>query len=66
VVGVCGKCGSSLDDPCRCPPTEAACIGDGGAPGAARLKRPTGIVFDRAGNLYVADTLNHRIRVVYR
>jgi DNA-binding beta-propeller fold protein YncE len=66
VVGVCGKCGSSLDDPCRCPPTEAACIGDGGSPGAARLKRPTGIVFDRAGNLYVADTLNHRIRVVYR
>ena len=66
VAGVCGTCGPALDDPCRCPPTEAACIGDGGPAGGARLKRPTGIVFDDAGNLYVADTLNHRIRVVYR
>ena len=33
VVGVCGKCGPSLDDPCRCPATDAACIGDGGPAG---------------------------------
>ncbi len=65
-VGVCGKCGVGLDDPCRCPPTDAACIGDGAPATAARLKRPTGITFDAAGNLFVADTLNHRIRVVYR
>jgi sugar lactone lactonase YvrE len=66
VVGVCGGCGTGLDDPCRCPATDAACIGDGGLASTARLKRPTGIAFDREGNLYVADTLNHRIRVVYR
>ena len=30
-----------------------------------RLKRPSGITFDGTGNLFVADSLNHRIRVVY-
>jgi sugar lactone lactonase YvrE len=66
VAGVCGGCGVALDDACRCPSTDAACIGDGRPATTARLKRPTGIVFDRAGNLYIADTLNHRVRVVYR
>ena len=66
VAGVCGGCGSALGDPCRCPATDAACIGEGGPATTARLKRPTGIAFDAQGNLYIADTLNHRIRVVYR
>ena len=38
--------------------------GDGGAALDARLFFPTGMAFDRAGNLYVADTGNHRIRKV--
>jgi sugar lactone lactonase YvrE len=38
--------------------------GDGGHPTAALLDRPYGIAFDSAGNLYVIDTHNHRIRVV--
>ena len=38
--------------------------GDGGAPAAASLQRPWGIAFDRAGNLYIADTFNNRIRMV--
>jgi sugar lactone lactonase YvrE len=66
VAGVCGGCGAALDDACRCPSVDAACIGDGKLATTARLKRPTGIAFDRDGNLYIADTLNHRIRVVYR
>jgi sugar lactone lactonase YvrE len=66
VAGVCGGCGSALDDACRCPSTDNVCIGDGRLATAARLKRPTGIAFDKEGNLYIADTLNHRVRVVYR
>ena len=31
---------------------------------AARYDRPTGIALDAAGNLYVADTGNHKIRIV--
>jgi hypothetical protein len=40
--------------------------GDGGPATAARLDRPGGIALDTAGNLYIADTYNQRVRVVYR
>ncbi len=40
--------------------------GDGGHPTEALLDRPYGIVFDGAGNFYIADTHNHRIRVIRR
>jgi len=38
--------------------------GDGGAAIAAQLHFPFGLAFDGAGNLYIADTGNHRIRMV--
>jgi sugar lactone lactonase YvrE len=38
--------------------------GDGGPPAAASLQRPWGITFDGAGNLYIADTKNNRVRMV--
>ncbi|KAF0221782.1 MAG: hypothetical protein FD174_113 [Geobacteraceae bacterium] len=38
--------------------------GDGGAATAAALGNPYGIAADGAGNLYIADTSNHRIRRV--
>lgn len=40
--------------------------GDGGPANEARLREPYGIAFDEAGNLFIADTLNQRIREVLR
>ena len=51
---IAGQCGKSGDE------------GDGGNPQIARLSRPYGIALDSDDNLYIADTRNHRIRIVRR
>jgi sugar lactone lactonase YvrE len=38
--------------------------GDRGQAGAARLNHPVSVTVDGAGNVYIADRLNHRIRKV--
>src|ERR1035441_7622668 len=38
--------------------------GDGGAATSAKLGNPTGVAVDSAGNIYIADYLNNRIRKV--
>jgi uncharacterized protein (TIGR03437 family) len=38
--------------------------GDGGVATLAAIKNPDGLALDAAGNLYIADTANHRIRKV--
>jgi uncharacterized protein (TIGR03437 family) len=38
--------------------------GDGGPAGAARFALPSGLAVDSAGNLYVADSANRRVRLI--
>jgi uncharacterized protein (TIGR03437 family) len=38
--------------------------GDGGPASGAQLLQPQGVAVDSAGNLYIADTLNNRVRKV--
>jgi len=38
--------------------------GDGGPASACSLNYPFGVALDQAGNLYIADTFNHRIRMI--
>ncbi len=38
--------------------------GDGGPAEASSLNYPFGVVVDAAGNIYIADTFNHRIRMI--
>jgi sugar lactone lactonase YvrE len=44
------------------PSTNGAYSGDNGPATQAQLNHPAGMALDRAGNLFIADTLNHRVR----
>ena len=43
---------------------KAGCAGDGGDPIHGRLNYPFGVALDSHGHVYIADTFNHRIRVI--
>ena len=46
-----------------CSSATATC-GDGSAATSANLSQPTGLVFDNAGNLYISDQTDNRVRKV--
>jgi sugar lactone lactonase YvrE len=43
---------------------QASFTGDGGDPLSGSLNYPFGVLVDGAGNVYIADTFNHRIRMI--
>ena len=43
---------------------QAQFAGDGGDPLTGSLNYPFGVLVDGAGNVYIADTFNHRIRMI--
>ena len=43
---------------------QAQFTGDGGPASSASLNYPFGVALDASGNIYIADTFNHRIRMV--
>jgi len=47
----------------QCAPSTDPC-GDGGPAGQALLSAPQALAFDGSGNLYIADTLDQKIRMV--
>ncbi len=44
--------------------TSTTSVGDGGPATSARLYNPTGVVLDSAGNIYIADWYDNRVRKV--
>jgi sugar lactone lactonase YvrE len=54
----------SITTICGLGPSQSGYTGDGGQANLAALFRPTGVFFDSANNLYIADSGNHRIRRV--
>jgi sugar lactone lactonase YvrE len=45
-------------------PQSGGYSGDGGTATSAQLNQPNGVCADQAGNVYIADTLNNRVREV--
>ncbi len=45
-------------------PLESGATGDGGPADKAKLNRPSGVLVDTSGNIYVSDSGNYRVRKV--
>jgi sugar lactone lactonase YvrE len=71
VAAVAGACGgvsvgdinTIVGNGTECANSQGSC-GDGGSPTQAQLHTPGGLALDGSGNLYIADMLNRKIRLV--
>ena len=63
-LGVDGTISTVVGPTNSAPPNVAGYSGDGGPANQAMLDNPTGIAFDSAGNLYIADYKNNVVRKV--
>ena len=62
-VAAGGGISTIAGDGTACASPTSAC-GDGGSPTSAQLNFPAAVAVDGAGNVYVGDQLNHKVRVV--
>jgi hypothetical protein len=65
VPGADGRITGALDETIMTLAGGGATLGDNGPPTAAKLDRPEGVVVDTAGNLFIADTNQHRVRRIF-
>jgi len=67
MVATTGKITTVAGSGTKCEPSTAKC-GDGGkaVASAAALNLPNAVAVDAAGNIYIADSADHRIRAVNR
>ena len=63
-LGVDGTISTVVGPTNIAPPNQSGYSGDGGPANLAMLDNPTGVAFDAAGNLYIADYLNNVVRKV--
>jgi sugar lactone lactonase YvrE len=64
-VGLIAKASAAPDRPVIVAGTgEKGLSGDGGGATSAKLNNPSGLAVDSAGNLFIADFVNNRIRRV--
>ena len=63
VQAATGNIVSIAGDGTQCSDPTQLC-GDGGAPASAQLNTPGGVALDGAGNIYIADTFDQRVRVI--
>jgi len=62
-TGIITLLAGSYFSPCNPSSTQALC-GDGGAANVAALDKPTGIMVDPSGNVFIADELDSAVREV--